>query len=120
MLYGIDSILSEAFEVNSTSLFVQISKKKVKRYLPDYKLDTVSGSLEELHCLLMRLALHTAPIDTEQLVTALETSMPVRHAPGDDPGDVDGRVLLLPSHHIEAKSLFSLGQLHHSRVSMTF
>ena len=37
----------------------------------------------------------------------------------DNPADVDGRVLLLPSHHVEAKALVSLGQLDHSRMGVT-
>ena len=48
----------------------------------------------------------------EQLVPALEAAVPVRHAAGDDPADVDGRVLLLAAHHVEAKALLSFGQLN--------
>ena len=59
------------------------------------------------------------PIDAEELVPPLEAAVPVRHAPGDDPGDVDGRVLLLAAHHVEAQPLLCLGQLHHSGVSVT-
>ena len=59
------------------------------------------------------------PIDAEELVSPLEAPVPVRHAPGDDPGDVDGRVLLLAAHHIEAQSLLGLGQLHHAWVGVT-
>ena len=59
------------------------------------------------------------PIDAEELVSPLEPPVPVRHAPGDDPGDVDGRVLLLAAHHIEAQPLLGLGQLHHAGVGVT-
>ena len=59
------------------------------------------------------------PIDAEELVPPLEAAVPVCHAPGDDPGDVDGRVLLLAAHHVEAQPLLCLGQLHHSGVSVT-
>ena len=59
------------------------------------------------------------PIDAEELISPLESPVPVRHAPGDDPGDVDGRVLLLAAHHIKAEPLLSLGQLHHPGVGVT-
>ena len=59
------------------------------------------------------------PIDAEELVAPLKPPVPVRHAPGDDPGDVDGRVLLLAAHHIEAQPLLGLGQLHHPGVGVT-
>ena len=59
------------------------------------------------------------PIDAEELVAPLEPPVPVRHAPGDDPGDVDGRVLLLAAHHVEAQALLRLGQLHHPGVGVT-
>ena len=51
------------------------------------------------------------PVDAEELVSPLEAPVPVRHAPGDDPGDVDGRVLLLAAHHVEAQPLLRLGKL---------
>ena len=75
-----------------------------------------------MHCTLSTLShICSSPhtVDAEQLVPALEAAVPVRHAPGDDPGDVDGRVLLLAAHHVEAQPLLCLGQLHHSGVSVT-
>jgi hypothetical protein len=39
--------------------------------------------------------------------------VPVSDTPGDYPRDVDGGVLLLPAHHVEAESLLCLGQLNH-------
>ena len=68
----------------------------------------------------MRFTLDTDPIDTEELVSPLEPAVPVRHAPGDDPADVDGRVLLLPAHHVEPEPLLCLGQLHHPGVGVAF
>ena len=68
----------------------------------------------------MRLPLYTDAIDAEELVSPLEPAVPVRHTPGDDPADVDGRVLLLPAHHVEPEPLLRLGELHHPRVSVTF
>ena len=38
--------------------------------------------------------------------------MPVRHAAGDDPADVDGGVLLLAAHHVEAEALLCFWQLN--------
>jgi hypothetical protein len=38
--------------------------------------------------------------------------VPVSDTPWDNPGDVDGGVLLLPAHHVEAESLLCLGQLN--------
>ena len=35
-----------------------------------------------------------------------------------EPGDVNGRVLFLATHHIEAESLLCLGQLHHTGVGV--
>lgn len=45
--------------------------------------------------------------------------MPLSHAPGDDARDVDGRVLLLAAHHVEAQPLLRFGELHDSRVRVT-
>ena len=87
---------------------------------PDHELDAVVCGLEELHRLLVRLALHTDPVDTEQLVASLQPAVSVRHPARDDPGDVDGRVLLLPAHHVEAEPLLCLGQLHHPGVGVAF
>jgi hypothetical protein len=39
--------------------------------------------------------------------------VPVSDTPWDNPGDVDGGVLLLPAHHVEAQSFLCLGQLNH-------
>jgi hypothetical protein len=39
--------------------------------------------------------------------------VPVSYTPWDNPGDVDGGVLLLSAHHVEAESLLCLGQLNH-------
>lgn len=64
----------------------------------------------------MGLALHTDPIDGEQLVSSLQSSVPVSDASldtkvmstkdtrltWDDPGYVDWRVLLFAPHHVEA------------------
>ena len=86
--------------------------------LPDDQLDTVVRRLEELHRLLVGLPLHTDAVHTEELVSSLEAAVPVRHAARDDPGDVDGRVLLLPAHHVEPESLLGLGQLHHPGVGV--
>ena len=61
----------------------------------------------------MRLTLHTRAIDTQQLVTSLETTVTVGNTTWDDARDVDGRVLLLTPHHIEPETLLGLGQLHH-------
>lgn len=44
--------------------------------------------------------------------------MTVCHSSRDDPGDVDGRVLLPSSHYVEAKAFISLRQLHDSGVRM--
>ena len=68
----------------------------------------------------MRFSLNTDTIDTEELVPPLQPAVPVRHAPGDDPADVDGGVLLLAPHHIEPEPLLCLGQLHHPRVGVAF
>ena len=84
----------------------------------DDELDTGRGRLEELHSLLVMLALHTHPVHTQQLVSSLQPPVSVRHAARDDPGDVDGRVLLLPAHHVEAEPLLGLGQLHHPGVGV--
>ena len=85
---------------------------------PDHQLDAVVRCLQELHCLLVRFPLHTDPVHTEQLVSSLQAAVPVRHPAGDDPGDVDGGVLLLPAHHVEAEPLLGLGQLHHPGVGV--
>lgn len=45
--------------------------------------------------------------------------MPLSQAPWDDAGDIDGRVLLLAAHHVEAQPLLRLGQLYHSGVRVT-
>jgi hypothetical protein len=39
--------------------------------------------------------------------------VPVSDTPWDNPRDVDGGVLLLTAHHVEAESLLCLGQLNH-------
>ena len=69
--------------------------------ISDDKFDTGRGSLEKFYCLLMMFSLYTDTIDTEELVTTLETPVPVRHATGDDATDVDGRVLLFTSHYTD-------------------
>ena len=46
------------------------------------------------------------------LLTSLQATMTVSHASRDDAGDVDGGVLLLATHHVEAQPLLCLGQLH--------
>ena len=40
-------------------------------------------------------------------------TLPVRDAPGNDSGDVDGRILLLAAHHVKPEPLLRLGQLNH-------
>ena len=57
-------------------------------------------------------------VNREQLVSPLQAPLAVRHPPGDDPGDVDGGVLLLAPHDVEAQALLRLGQLHHPRVGV--
>ena len=86
--------------------------------VPHHQLDTGRGRLEELHGLLVMFSLHTDPVDTEELVSSLQAAVPVRHPTRDDPGDVDGGVLLLPAHHVEAEPLLGLGQLHHPGVGV--
>ena len=68
----------------------------------------------------MWLTLNTDPINTQQLVSPLQTSMSVSHTPRDDSANVDWRVLLLAPHHVEAKALLCLGELNNSWMSMTF
>lgn len=46
--------------------------------------------------------------------------MPLGHASGDDAGDVNGRVLLLAAHHVEAQPFLRLRELHHPRVGVAF
>ncbi len=43
---------------------------------PDHQLDTGDGGFEQLHGLLVRLALHAHSVHTQQLVTSLQTSVP--------------------------------------------
>ena len=45
--------------------------------------------------------------------------MSISHSSRNDSRNVDWRVLLLASHHIEPKTFFSLGQLHHSRMGVS-
>ena len=59
-------------------------------------------------------------IHRQELVTPLQPAVPVGHPLRDDARDVDGRVLLLASHHVEAEALFSLRQFDHSGVSVAF
>lgn len=59
-------------------------------------------------------------VDGQELVPSLQAAVPLGHAAGDDAGDVDGGVLLLAAHHVEAQPFLRLGQLHHSRVGVTF
>lgn len=59
-------------------------------------------------------------IDGQELIASLQAAMPLSHAPRDDAGDVDGRILLLASHHVEAEALLRLGQLHHPWVGVAF
>ena len=58
-------------------------------------------------------------IHAQELVAPLETTVAVGHAPGNDARNVDGRVLLLPSHDVESEALLRLGQLHDARVGVT-
>ena len=46
------------------------------------------------------------------------TGLPVRNAPGNDPGDVDGGVLLLAPHHVEAQPLLGFRQLNNSLIKI--
>lgn len=57
-------------------------------------------------------------IHRQQLVPTLEASMAVSHTSRNDPGDVDGRVLLLAPHDVEAQALVCLGQLHYPGMCM--
>lgn len=66
----------------------------------------------------LKATYHT--VDRQQLIPPLETPVSVGHTTRDDTRDVDRRVLLLPSHHVEAQPLLGLGQFYHTRVSMTF
>lgn len=59
-------------------------------------------------------------IDGQELIASLQAAVPLGHAPRDDAGDVDGRVLLLAAHHVEAQAFLRLGQLHHPRVGVAF
>lgn len=65
----------------------------------------------------MTLALPQPPthhtVHRQQLVPTLEASVAVSHTPGNDTGDIDGRVLLLAPHDVEAQALLRLGQLHY-------
>ena len=69
--------------------------------LPNYKFHTVEGSLEKLNSLLVWFPFNTNTIHRQELVTTLEPTMPVSHPTRDDPGDVDGGVLLFASHNIK-------------------
>ena len=57
-------------------------------------------------------------IDREELIPPLESPMPVRHSTGNDSGDVDRRILLLPTHNVEAKTFFCLWQFNNAWVGM--
>lgn len=59
-------------------------------------------------------------VDGQELIASLQATVPLGHAPRDDAGDVNGRVLLLAAHHIEAQALLCLGQLHHPWVRVAF
>lgn len=59
-------------------------------------------------------------VDGQELIASLQAAVPLGHAPGDDAGNVDGRVLLLAAHHVEAQALLRLGQLHHPWVGVAF
>lgn len=51
-------------------------------------------------------------IHGQQLVPTLQAAVAVSHTPGDDSRDVDGRVLLLAPHDVEAQAFVCFGQLH--------
>ena len=59
-------------------------------------------------------------VDAQHLISSLQLSMSVSHTARNDSRDVDGRVLLLAAHHVEAESLLCLGQFHDSRVGVAF
>ena len=83
---------------------------KVKLIKGNGKLPHICQSIPNYHT-------HHA-IHRQELVSPLQSSNSVGHASGDDAGDVDGRVLLLAAHDIEAKALLCLGQLHHTGMGV--
>lgn len=58
-------------------------------------------------------------IHRQQLVPTLEASVAVSHASRNDTGDIDGRVLLLAPHDVEAQALIRLRQLYYSGVCVS-
>lgn len=59
-------------------------------------------------------------VDRQELVPSLQAAVPLGHTSRDDAGDVDGRVLLLATHHVESQPLFRLRKLHDPRVGVAF
>lgn len=57
-------------------------------------------------------------VHRQQLVAPFQPPLPVCHPAGDHSGDVDGGVLLLAPHDVEAQALLCLGELHYPRVGM--
>ena len=59
-------------------------------------------------------------VHRQELVSPLQTPVTVSDAPRDDAGDVNRRVLLLPSHYVEAQAFLCLRQLHHAGMGVAF
>lgn len=57
-------------------------------------------------------------IDRQQLVTPLQASLAIGHAPRDHSGNVDGRVLLFAPHDVKTQALVRLRKLDHSWVGV--
>ena len=55
----------------------------------------------------------------DQLITTLQSAVPIGDAARNDARYVDGAVLLLAAHHVEAEALLRLGQLNDSRMCVS-
>ena len=95
--------------VNNHNAFTVIGYHILKAEFPLY-------ALYQRNIIRNKVTHHT--INRQQLVTSLQSPVSVGHSTRDNTGDVDGRVLLLASHHIEAQALLCLGKLYHSGMGM--
>ena len=59
-------------------------------------------------------------IDGHQLIASFQVPVLIRNAARNYTRYVDGRILLLATHHVEPKTFRCLGQLHYSRMSVAF
>ena len=59
-------------------------------------------------------------IHRQELISPLQTTVAVSDTTWDDAGDVNGRVLLLPSHYVEPQAFLRLWQLHHAGMWVAF